>query len=986
MKIKLFLLFFIIFTTTVNSQQPVSVHLTEKEGLPDKEFYDIIEDNNGLIWLAADKGLFSYDGNTYKSHTHQDQIGLSVFSLTKDAKNKVWFTNLANQIFYIEKDKVQLFTNVKEYFKGNLVTLKIHNHLLIVSTIHKLLIFDLNTNKIVFKKITKKDSYFNSFPLIKNDSIFFVNGDFDITIIDKSFNLNRSNKKVIKKIKHPISGFGTFKEFKNEYFSTFNTTTGSLINFKIDFKKSKTNLITDLPKGIRIHHLEIIENSFFYGTNRGIFVCELKDNKIKVVQHLLPNTQATKILKDSLGNLWITTLKRGLFIIPNLKLKTNFETTGFNGINRIYKGKFDELFLIGNNKEIYRFSYALNQIDTIPFKNVSSIKYFFYNPNQKKYFIKLSDNNLSLFDLQKKHFILKKRYSSEIIKDHQYINEDEFLLTTNLRISKAILSKKEINFKLEEKIRGYVCYYHKKTKESYFATVDGLFAFDENFNKSIIKYNDANIYIKEIVSTDNGDIWCLSFKNGIYKISNNKVVAHYTTKNGLLTNTNSFIKQHNNSIWIAGEKGIQNLDIKSNTFRNLTQKDGIPSYNFTGLEVIENNVYIATQKELFSFNSKTVFDKQSSTNFQPYFTSIIIDDKNQPIQSNYKVPNDNQKITIVYNTNGFLSSENNTYKYRLFDTDEKKVTWQTNTSQENVINYNRLSEGEYTFQLKAINSQNESEIKEIKFSVAGIFYEQWWFYASLTLGLVSLFYVYINKQKNRFQEKQILILEKQNKELENVFLKLESLRSQMNPHFVFNALNSIQDYIINNQKNLAADYLGKFADLIRMYLDQSAKKEITLSEEIETLSSYLELEKLRFEEKLTYKIEVAKNVQIDEIKIPTILVQPYVENALKHGLLHKKTNGKLSVEFSLNNTNCLVITVTDNGVGREKSSAIKAKQISRHKSFATKATKNRLELLNYNKKHKIEISIENLNDKAEDVGTKVTIKIPLEKDTLETKN
>ena len=243
------------------------------------------------------------------------------------------------------------------------------------------------------------------------------------------------------------------------------------------------------------------------------------------------------------------------------------------------------------------------------------------------------------------------------------------------------------------------------------------------------------------------------------------------------------------------------------------------------------------------------------------------------------------------------------------------------------------------------------------------------------LTIISVFY----NRKIRFKEKE------KNKQLEElnvsnklINLKLESLRSQMNPHFVFNALNSIQDYIVNNQKNLAADYLGKFADLIRMYLDQSSKKEITLSEEIDTLSSYLELEKLRFEEKLSYTITIQKNILVDDIYIPTALIQPYVENALKHGLLHKKTSGNLSIEFSINpKKNKLVIVIIDNGVGRIRSAAIKQRQLRKHKSFATKATSKRLELLNYSKKRKIKLLIEDLDTNLFNVGTKVTIQISL---------
>ncbi len=201
----------------------------------------------------------------------------------------------------------------------------------------------------------------------------------------------------------------------------------------------------------------------------------------------------------------------------------------------------------------------------------------------------------------------------------------------------------------------------------------------------------------------------------------------------------------------------------------------------------------------------------------------------------------------------------------------------------------------------------------------------------------------------------------------------------MNPHFVFNALNSIQDYIINNQKNLAADYLGKFADLIRMYLDQSAKKEISLAERIETIEGYLELEKLRFEEKLSYELIISEKLITDDIFIPTVLIQPYVENALKHGLLHKKESRKLVIRFGYNvESNHLVCEIEDNGIGRKKSNEINKMRNPNHKSFASNATKNRLELLNYGSKKVIGEEIHDLFDSdGLAKGTKVILNIPV---------
>lgn len=217
-----------------------------------------------------------------------------------------------------------------------------------------------------------------------------------------------------------------------------------------------------------------------------------------------------------------------------------------------------------------------------------------------------------------------------------------------------------------------------------------------------------------------------------------------------------------------------------------------------------------------------------------------------------------------------------------------------------------------------------------------------------------------------------LAVEKQYKDSE-----LKALKAQMNPHFIFNALNSIQDYIVLNQKHLASDYLGKFADLIRNYLHFSDTGFISIPEEIQNLNLYLELEKLRFEDALEYNFNIESTANSETIKIPTMLIQPYVENALKHGLLHKKDNRKLSITISKPSEKIIQCIIEDNGIGREKSKAINQKRQQQHKSFALKATTERLDLLNYGKERKIGVEILDLKHNDEATGTKVILNIPI---------
>jgi two-component system LytT family sensor kinase len=253
--------------------------------------------------------------------------------------------------------------------------------------------------------------------------------------------------------------------------------------------------------------------------------------------------------------------------------------------------------------------------------------------------------------------------------------------------------------------------------------------------------------------------------------------------------------------------------------------------------------------------------------------------------------------------------------------------------------------------------------------------------AGLLLLSLSFLYIYQQKLKKRAELAEIKLSESENKlklerKLNNAEMK--AIKAQMNPHFLFNAFNSIQEFIIMNNRELASNYLGKFADLMRLYLDHSREKTIPLQEEINATELYLELERIRFEEKLNYSINVAKNVDKSRTYLPPMLIQPFIENSLKHGLLHKKNDRKLDIRFAMIG-NVLHCSIADNGIGRHKSALLNARKLKKHKSFATSATQNRIELLNVGREQDITLQIIDLmDDNNEAVGTKVIIQIPNE--------
>ena len=229
-------------------------------------------------------------------------------------------------------------------------------------------------------------------------------------------------------------------------------------------------------------------------------------------------------------------------------------------------------------------------------------------------------------------------------------------------------------------------------------------------------------------------------------------------------------------------------------------------------------------------------------------------------------------------------------------------------------------------------------------------------------------------------KKKILEIEKKQADLKNLELQIFSLRAQMNPHFIFNCLNSIKLFTTQNDTLSATEYLTKFSRLIRVVMENSRNERITLAAEMNALRLYLDMEVMRFKEKLRYHINIHKGVDTDYIEIPPLLLQPYVENAIWHGLMPKEAGGIINIEISVNSaTSHLQIQITDNGIGRKRSGELQSKTAIKHKSYGMKVTAERLAMINQLYKTGASVSVLDLsNDNETAVGTRVIIIIPLE--------
>ncbi|MBP9689046.1 MAG: histidine kinase, partial [Bacteroidia bacterium] len=357
------------------------------------------------------------------------------------------------------------------------------------------------------------------------------------------------------------------------------------------------------------------------------------------------------------------------------------------------------------------------------------------------------------------------------------------------------------------------------------------------------------------------------------------------------------------------------------------------------------------------------------------------------LYSNY-VPFDSKKVVrlspsqnnirILFSVPWLNLNDKLNFAYKLNDAD-----WENIDGGNRELNLLALSPNKYTIQIKAESTSGfESNIEKVSFEILPPIWERWWFYFLMIVFVGAIFYAlyaYRIKQINR-QNKLLA----DNFELEKNLQKsmLSSIKAQMNPHFIFNALNTIQSYIYLNDKQNASRFLAKFSSLTRKILEMSNADTISLDMELSSLQLYLELEKMRFEESFEFNIKVDENIQTAMIRLPSMILQPYIENAIKHGLLHKDDDRKLNIHFSLNQTN-LIVSIDDNGIGRKRASHINATRNEQHQSFSTQANQTRLELLMQSKKNKLVVEyIDKVDNQKQTMGTTVILTIPVIENSL----
>ncbi len=497
------------------------------------------------------------------------------------------------------------------------------------------------------------------------------------------------------------------------------------------------------------------------------------------------------------------------------------------------------------------------------------------------------------------------------------------------------------------------------------------YKFDKQNLRGTSNYNIYTIY------EDKNRVLWLGTSRGLNKFEKEKdKFSYYTEKHGLPNNViNGILEDKNGHLWVSTNKGLSKFDPVNETFKNFDAQDGLQS-NVFGLNA--NCMLKSGQLAFGGINGFNIFDPSDITS-NAYIPDIVITDFNiygESFQTNRDIHEleeiqlsyEENFITIKYAALDFTNPEKNQYAYKLegFNSD-----W-IYPGNNNTAVYTNLNPGSYTF--RVIGSNNDGVWNErgasLNIVILPPFWQTFWFRLFLVLLFLLGLYLLIQVIRDR-AKKSSEIKEKM------IELRMQALRAKMNPHFIFNTINSIQYFLTTNEKRTALEYLSKFARLMRLTLEFSDKTTISISEELESLKLYLDLEKLRFENKFDYKIDIEPQIDTRRMMIPHMLIQPYVENAVKHGIQNKIDKGMVKISVKKKD-NEIYYVIEDNGIGIRKSLELKQQENIQQKSSGMEITRDRINLLNLEQKENERLEITDLSEEStEKTGTKVEITIPI---------
>lgn len=935
--------------------------LTTHDGLPIDNIYAAAQDDDGFIWFGTDFGIARYDG--YRFNIYDKKNGMANKAVT--------------DIVYAGGDSLIFFSyplTIQSVHKdGHINTLVEYTGFALQQLIkHNQQYYCYERGRNIFGILEN-----GKYNLLGADSVFGAAGikiNNIVSLGEKGVAFCTNNGLFIKnglQLLHiPVNRNIQFAVYTNRK-TILVFSEGRLL--ELDEKYTLTELPIQFPAGLSVLYAAEEKNGdiWFRGLDKGIY--RYNKNELQEISNRIgmENKAVNEFFPDVAGNFWICTDGSGILLKKNSAF-INYETSdglANNKILKLLKQKNELLIGTANGLSVLH----KNRISTVPLpktdkglqyvtrlfqltNNVTGIcvlKTFSFPGRHDK-----AENRIKDFKIGQRHFrafnatfawqqdelnswmvsyssLMHVQNGSDKLETYDLSSlkvrkglsmiayENKLWLGTDagiIFIDKGSISKKDSigNYKIEQVFGLFI----DKKNQLWIATDAGLFMYAKKIFTAIRTGSTAGSkYCTGLDEDADGKIW-VSTWDGIFVFSGNNT-TYYSTQDGLPSKTVNCIlyDDETGALYAGTDNGLA-----------LLQKSGLGKNN-TGRQVFINCNTAGYADSMVNSNSNLAYH-DNNLNFYlsfPYY----------------------QGLSEVY------------YEYRI-----DKGPW-TATTNPNIL-ISDIGSGKHQFFVRAkINDEIISNTEaRFLFTIEKPFYKTWWFWVIAAIILQLFIFLLINHFNKKAKEKKLAVKSQQ---AEYASLKQQAFTLLMNPHFIFNALNSVQYYVNRQDRQSANKYLSDFATLIRRSFDASQRSFVTLEEELETIRLYLQLEKMRFADKFEYNINVSNEAADEDWMLPSMMLQPFLENAVMHGLMPLEEKGLLTIQVTAEN-NCLYIIITDNGIGIAKSKALRSG--AKHKSKGMQLINERLELLSKLGKEPITLTITEANPNATNPGTEIILTIP----------
>lgn len=972
------LMLFVSMSAFAQDTHPSFKHYTVDEGLPSSEVYQVKQDSKGYIWFATGNGVSRFNGYEFENFSISNGLpDNTVFEIYEDAFERIWFVPLSCKLSY--------------YYKGKIIPFQYNDQLqkLLVNAVKTS--FCVDSNGTVFLgllghgivEISKDGKITTRFSKAASSELNIIQPTPSTYIFSyyHGFGLRSINfqTKLQPSATLELLADSTFKMRSSG--RIIHSANGKyLIGIGenliiIDQKNIKKYTIEHFPSRI-IWLYEDQEHDLWVGTLPG-GMYYIKNSDFKNKQWYLPGISVNGIIQDKEGGFWYATEGNGVYYSASKKIRVYDKSIGFSD-DRI-------TCLATDSKNIFAGSQN-GFVDQI--RNEKEIKSYDLN------FGPLHSNEISalFYDSIEKLLWVAGKFKSGAIKDGNFSSRYPFLFNAMLRDSShthwavcpdkfCILDHDKrtdiVSAATSTVFRRVNAITQGPNNLLMVGAINGLWTCDVKSKLfSYIGYRHK-LLTNRILDLDylSDSLLIIATKGTGVVLYDNKNVIQIGKENGLCGNNVYAIYNDAPVIWAATDKGLNKIiltDRKNLRYKviNYTTINGLPSNEINDILKVENKIYLATNKGLSFFNPDSI--DNPVVQLPVYLTRVAINDQDTTILADYSLMYNQNNIKINFTGLGYKNAGKLNYRYKMIGLDS---SWIYTSTRE--VQFTTLPAKAYTLILNVQNTDGSYSTNQavIHFNILLPFWKKWWFILIVILLVgYSMFYIirYRLNKKQAHKEK----VDKLNKTL--MSLKLKALRAQMNPHFTFNVMNSIQHFIAFNKGEAANKYLSRFSGLIRLILNNSEKVSIPLADEIKALDLYLELEAMRFEQRFEYKITVDPSIDIMKVEIPSMLIQPYVENSVTHGILNLEKPGLIKIDIQKQD-NLIKCTIEDNGIGRIRSVFMNKNNIQ--KTFGTVITQERLAAINELYKSELSEKVTDLEDEnGNPVGTRVELYIPIIKE------